>query len=137
MSESLLTDPNVAQLADVEPEQAVVIITSGALQTQGMAVVLSRAMQEQGVQLSILLCDSAAELAVASYQSAEALAPKGMKPEGVLQQIIAAGAYVAVCALYLPNSKYQKEDLREGVSVAQPAQMAQLLRDPKRKVFTF
>ena len=59
------------------------------------------------------------------------------KPEGVLQQIIAAGAYVAVCALYLPNSKYQEEDLREGVSVAQPAQMAQLLRDPKRKVFTF
>ena len=137
MSESLLTDPNVAQLADVEPEQAVVIITSGALQTQGMTMVLSRAMQEQGVQLSILLCDSAAELAVASYQSAEALAPKGMKPEGVLQQIIAAGAYVAVCALYLPNSKYQEEDLREGVSVAQPAQMAQLLRDPKRKVFTF
>ena len=137
MSESLLTDPNVAQLADVEPDQAVVIITSGALQTQGMAVGLARAMQEQGVQLSILLCDSAAELAVASYQSAEALAPKGMKPEGVLQQIIAAGAYVAVCALYLPNSKYQEEDLREGVSVAQPAQMAELLRDPKRKVFTF
>ena len=66
-----------------QPEQLVVIVTSASLQTQGMAMVLSRAMQEQGVQLTMLLCDQAAELAIQSYQSPRALAPKGMKPEGL------------------------------------------------------
>ena len=51
------------------PEQVVVILTSASLQTQGMAMVLSRAMQEQGVQLSILLCDKAGDLAIDGYQS--------------------------------------------------------------------
>ena len=120
-----------------KPEQAVVIVTSASLQTQGMAMVLSRAMQEQGVQLSILLCDQAGDLAIESYQSSAALAPKGMKPEGLLQQIIAAGAEVAVCALYLPNSSYQAQDLRQGISVAQPADMAKMMRDTHSKVFTF
>ena len=119
------------------PERAVVILTSASLQTQGMAMVLSRAMQEQGAQLTILLCDQAGDLAIDGYQSAQALAPKGMKPEGLLQQIIDAGAQVAVCALYLPNSAYKEEDLRAGVSVAQPAEMAKMMRDQHSKVFTF
>lgn len=121
----------------VQQERAVVIVTSASLQTQGMAMVLSRAMQEQGVQLNILLCDKAGDLAIDGFQSAEALAPKGMKPEGLLQQMIAAGADVAVCALYLPNSSYQEQDLRQGVRVAQPAEMAQMMRDKDRKVFNF
>ena len=120
-----------------QPEQAVVIVTSASLQTQGMAMVLSRAMQEQGVQLTMLLCDQAAELAIQSYQRPRALAPTGMKPEGLLQQIIDAGATVAVCALYLPNSSYQEQDLRQGVSVAQPAKMAEMLRCANSKVLTF
>ena len=120
-----------------QPEQLVVIVTSASLQTQGMAMVLSRAMQEQGVQLTMLLCDQAAELAIQSYQSPRALAPKGMKPEGLLQQIIDAGATVAVCALYLPNSSYQEQDLRQGVSLAQPAKMAEILRCANSKVLTF
>ena len=120
-----------------QPEQAVVIVTSASLQTQGMAMMLSRAMQEQGVQLTMLLCDQAAELAIQSYQSPRALAPKGMKPEGLLQQIIDAGATVAVCALYLPNSSYQEQDLRQGVSLAQPAKMAEMLRCANSKVLTF
>ena len=128
---------SAATTAITQPEQAVVIVTSAALQTQGMAMVLSRAMQEQGVELSILLCDQAAELAIQSYQSPSALAPKGMKPEGLLQQIIDAGATVAVCALFLPNSNYQEQDLRQGVSVAQPAKMAEMLRCANSKVITF
>jgi|SRR5690554_1900355 len=141
MSESLGSDLGVlgatAEQAFALQEQAVVIITSASLQTQGMAMVLSRAMQEQGVDLSILLCDKAGELAIESYQSAEALAPKGMKPEGLLQQIIAHGADVAVCALYLPNSIYQAQDLRQGVRIAQPAEMAQMMCSMDTKVFSF
>ena len=132
---------NVVQASNDEcakmPEQAMVILTSAALQTQGMAMVLSRAMQEQGVQLSILLCDKAGDLAINSYQSSQALAPKGMRPEGLLLQLIEAGADVAVCALYLPNSAYQEQDLREGIRIAQPADMALMMRNKNYRVFTF
>ena len=141
MSQSNSPAENIVHASNDEcathPEQAMVILTSAALQTQGMAMVLSRAMQEQGVQLSLLLCDQAGDLAINGYQSAQALAPKGMKPEGLLQQIIDAGADVAVCALYLPNSSYQEQDLRPGISVAQPADIAQKMCDQHTKVFTF
>lgn len=121
----------------VQQKQAVVILTSASLQTQGMAMVLARSMQEQGVQLSILLCDKAGDLAIDCYQSAKELAPKGMKPEGLLQKIIEANAYVAVCALYLPNSTYQEQDLRKGVRVAQPSEITKIMCDRYSKVFTF
>ena len=141
MSQSTSSAESVVQASNDEcanhPEQAVVILTSASLQTQGMAMVLSRAMQEQGVQLTMLLCDQAGDLAITDYQSQQALAPKGMKPEGLLQQIIDAGAEVAVCALYLPNSTYQEQDLRPGISVAQPAEMAKMMRNQHSKVFTF
>ena len=141
MNQSTSPAENIVHASNDEcakyPECAVVILTSASLQTQGMAMVLSRAMQEQGAQLTILLCDQAGDLAIDGYQSSQALAPKGMKPEGLLQQIIDAGAQVAVCALYLPNSAYKEEDLRAGVSVAQPAEMAKMMRDQHSKVFTF
>ncbi|WNK21154.1 hypothetical protein P1P91_05630 [Halomonas piscis] len=118
-------------------EKAMVIVTSDSLQTQGMAMVLSRTMQQQGAELNILLCDQAGDLAIADYQSESALAPKDMKPEGLLQMIMDDGAKVAVCALYLPNSDYQESDLREGVSAAEPGPMAEMMRDPDTKVFHF
>lgn len=45
-------------------DQALVILTSDSLQTQGMAMILSSAMQQQGTSLHILLCDAAGDLAV-------------------------------------------------------------------------
>ena len=45
-------------------DKALVILTSDSLQTQGMAMILSNAMQQQGTELSILLCDAAGDLAV-------------------------------------------------------------------------
>ncbi|HHX35968.1 MAG TPA: hypothetical protein GX719_11940 [Gammaproteobacteria bacterium] len=54
-----------------------------------------------------------------------------------MQKIIEAGAQVAVCALYLPNSSYQEQDLCAGVSVAQPAEMAQMMRNKDSKIFSF
>lgn len=119
------------------PEKAMVIVSSGSLQTQGMAMVLSQAMQAQGVALDILLCDKAGDLAVSSYESESALAPKGMKPEGLMQMMMGKGAKVAVCALYLPNSNYKETDLREGVTVAQPPVMAEMMRSAGVKVFEF
>lgn len=141
MSQSTSPSARVIQPANEalakQQEHALIIVSSASLQTQGMAMVLSRALQEQGVQLNILLCDKAGDLAIDGYKSAKTLAPKDMKPENILQKILEDGAQVAVCALYLPNSAYQEQDLRKGIEVAQPAQVAQMMRYKDSKVFTF
>jgi hypothetical protein len=124
-------------------ERALVILTSDSLQTQGMAMILSNAMQQQGTALSILLCDAAGDLAVEGYASSEPIVtppenPAGqVTPEGILQMLIGNGAQVDVCAIYLPNSEYAQEDLREGVGVAAPCPMAEMMRDPNIPVFSF
>lgn len=124
-------------------DKALVILTSDSLKTQGMAMILSNAMQQQGTDLSILLCDAAGDLAVQGYESAEAINtppsnPAGqVKPEGILGMLIDNGASVDVCAIYLPNTDYEEGDLREGVGVAAPGPMAAMMRDSKIPVFSF
>ncbi|PMR73390.1 hypothetical protein C1H69_17690 [Billgrantia endophytica] len=124
-------------------DKALVILTSDSLQTQGMAMILSNAMQQQGTELSILLCDAAGELAVEGYASAGAIAtppsnPAGqVKPEGILQMLMDNGASVDVCAIYLPNSEHDESDLRTGVGVAAPGPIAEMMRDPAISVFGF
>ncbi|MBS9402933.1 hypothetical protein KG088_04770 [Halomonas sp. TRM85114] len=129
--------------AEEAKDQALVILTSDSLQTQGMAMILSNAMQQQGTDLHILLCDAAGDLAVDGYETAEAINtppsnPAGqVKPEGILQMIMGKGAKVDVCAIYLPNSEYDEDDLIEGVGVAAPGPMAEMMRDPSVAVYTF
>ncbi|MDT8879722.1 hypothetical protein RSO68_09575 [Halomonas saccharevitans] len=128
---------------NMSKDQALVILTSDSLQTQGMAMILSNAMQQQGTDLHILLCDAAGDLAVQGFASAEAINtppsnPAGqVKPEGILGMLMEKGAGVDVCAIYLPNSEYGETDLREGVGVAAPGPMAQMMRDPAIPVYTF
>lgn len=124
-------------------DQALVILTSDSLQTQGMAMILSNAMQQQGTDLHILLCDAAGHLAVQGYESAEAInTPPGnpagqVKPEGMLGMLMDKGASVDVCAIYLPNNDLGESNLREGVGVAAPGPMAQMMRDPSIPVYSF
>ena len=44
---------------------------------------------------------------------------------------------VDVCAIFLPNTDYEESDLRQGVGVAAPGPMAEMMRDPNVPVFTF
>lgn len=124
-------------------ERALVILTSESLQTQGMAMILANAMQQQGTELSLLLCDAAGDIAVEGYASSAPINtppenPAGqVTPEGILQMLIGNGAQVDVCAIYLPNSEYEREDLLEGVGVAAPGPMAEMMRDPSIPVFSF
>lgn len=135
-----LADTSSGNTAD---DKALVTLTSGALQTQGMAMILSNAMQQQGTDLHILLCDAAGDLALQEYTSAEAINtppsnPAGqVKPEGILGMLMEKGASVDVCAIYLPNSEYSNADLREGVGVAAPGPIAQMMRDPAIPVYSF
>ncbi|WP_040481774.1 hypothetical protein, partial [Vreelandella boliviensis] len=124
-------------------DQALVILTSDSLQTQGMAMILSNAMQQQGTNLHILLCDAAGDLAVKEYESSEAINtppsnPAGqVKPEGILSMLLENGANVNVCAIYLPNSENEEDNLLEGVGVAAPGPIAEMMRDPSIPVYSF
>lgn len=117
-------------------KNALVIVNSGSVQTQGMAMVLANAMQAQGTHINILLCDKAGDLALQSTQS-PALKPKGVTPEQLMTKLQKAGAQVDVCALYLPNSEHDQAQLRAGVGVATPDDIAQQMTDISTRVFNF
>nr|WP_298251196.1 hypothetical protein [uncultured Halomonas sp.] len=124
-------------------DKALVILTSDSLETQGMAMILANAMQQQGSDLRVLLCDQAGDLAVEGYQSAEPINtppshPAGqVAPEGILQRLMDNGAQVDVCAIYLPNREYGEGVLRDGIGVAAPGPIAELMRDPAVSISTF
>jgi predicted peroxiredoxin len=124
-----------AQTSGPKTEKALFILTSDSLQTQGMSMVLANAMAKQGTQVNVLLCDKAGDLALKSTTS-EPLKPMGATPEGLMMNLIKGGAQVKVCALYLPNKGASKEDLREGITVASPPDMAAMMGQQETKVIS-
>ncbi|MDY0005282.1 MAG: hypothetical protein RBS22_00565 [Spongiibacteraceae bacterium] len=117
-------------------EEVLVILTSESLQTQGMAMVLSNTMAQQGARVNVLLCDKAGDLALKRY-TASTLKPKEVTPGQMLRGLLKQGGVANVCALYLPNSGYSEDDLIEGVGVAAPPEMGAQMLNPKIRVFTF
>jgi len=117
-------------------DEVLVILSSDSPQTQGMAMVLSNTMAQKGAKVNVLLCDEAGDLALKAYK-AEPLAPKNVTPGQMLRGLMKAGGAVNVCALYLPNSEYSKDDLLDGVGVATPPAMAGQMLDRKMRTFTF
>lgn len=119
-----------------EPQSVTVTLSSGSTMTQGMAMVLANQMQEQNAQVDILLCDEAGKIALKNA-AGETLKPNNVTPTQLLDAAIKKGATASVCALFLPNSGYNPDDLREGVSVARPQDMAAKLLEPNRKHINF
>ena len=117
-------------------EKALILLSSDSLMTQGMAMVLGNAMQGQGVQVDVLLCDAAADLALQDTTS-ELLKPNDVTPEQLMMRLQQNGASVSVCALYLPNSGNSQDALREGVDVATPPAMAEKMMGENTRVFAF
>lgn len=115
------------------------VLTDAAPQTQLMALILTRASMQQDVPVRVLLCDAAGDLALAEPPEAATtpLAPRGLSPHGLLGVLIDAGVTVQVCAIYLPNSPHTAADLRDGVDVATPPEIAALMADPRTRFFTF
>ena len=125
-----------SSLALAEAQPVTLVITEDDTMTQGMALVLANQMQEQGAQVSILLCDQAGDLALKGAKG-EPLKPNNVTPAQLLDGALKKGATASVCALYLPNTGHKPEDLKEGISPAKPADMGRALLEPNRKVFTF
>ncbi|AQU83660.1 MAG: hypothetical protein JJT87_06650 [Halomonas sp.] len=126
-----------------QDDQALIVLTSSSVQTQSMAMILGNAMRQQGTDLHILLCDAAGDLAVEGFMSEEAVNtppsnPAGeVKPEGMLKMLMGEGVGVEVCAIYLPNTDYTEEELLDGVGVAAPGAIAEMMRDPAIPVYSF
>ena len=123
-------------LALAESQPVTLVLTEDDTMTQGIALVLANQMQEQGAQVSILLCDQAGDLALKNA-GGEPLKPNNVTPAQLLDGAIKKGATASVCALYLPNTGHQPEDLKEGIIPAKPAEMGRALLEPNRKAFTF
>ena len=119
-----------------EPQQVTVSLTSASPMSQGMAMVLANQMQEQGAQVDILLCDSAGDMALKDA-TGEVLKPNNVTPVQLLDAAIKQGATASVCALYLPNSGNTPDDLRPGITPANPADMGARLLEPQRKIIGF
>ena len=122
------------------PARLVTVLTAPEPQTQLMAMVLTMQAAQQGVTPHILLCGPAGDLALADApESATAgQPPRGMSPQGLMQQIMAQpGAKVEVCAIYLPGRGEGPEVLIEGVGVAAPPAMAAAIVAEDARVMSF
>ena len=119
-----------------DKQQVTVTLASASTMAQGMAMVLANQMQEQGAQVDILLCDKAGDIALKNAKG-EALKPNDVTPAQLLDGAMKKGATASVCALYLPNTGNTTDDLRDGITAANPATMGASLLKADRKVIGF
>lgn len=133
-----LAAPVPASAQDEVPS-LVTILTAPEPQTQLMAMVLTMQSMQQGADAHVLLCGPAGDIALkeAPAGATAPQEPKGMSPQGLMQKIMASGASVEVCAIYLPNKGLDAAALIDGVSAAQPPVMAGRLLAPNTRIMSF
>lgn len=128
-----------ASAAQAGDDRLVSVVTTPEPQTQLMAMVLTMQAVRRGVPTHVLLCGPGGDLALADPPAAATAPqpPRGMSPQGLLQQIMAAGATVEVCAIYLPGRGATTEALLPGIGVAQPPAMAGAMLGEGTMVWSF
>lgn len=132
---ALLAGPALAE----GPDRLVTVVTAENPQTQLMAMVLSSQALEQGKEVRMLLCGPGGALGLAEPpESATAPQPPlDASPQGLLQAMIGNGATVQVCAIYLPGLDADESVLLDGVTVAQPPEMAGAMLADDTVVWSF
>lgn len=117
----------------------VTVVTAENPQTQLMAMVLTGQAAQQGHPVRVLLCGPGGDMALAEAPEAVTAPqpPRGASPQGLLTQLIAGGATVEVCAIYLPGLGADASVLIEGVGVAQPPAMAAAMAAEGTIVWSF
>jgi predicted peroxiredoxin len=124
------------QTTDASDSGLFVVITSGDAETQMMAMVLATQSLNQGVNVRVLLCSEAGELAV-SGSTSPTFAPANRSPKELLSALIDRGTVVEVCGIFLPNRDYSQEDLLDNVGAASPPEVARFMNSEGVKLFTF
>lgn len=122
-----------------DTSKLVTVVTSGNAQTQLMAMVLTTQALEQGAESHILLCGPGGDLALmdAPETATAGQPPRDASPQAMLQNLMANGATVEVCAIYLPGMGADASVLLDGVGVAQPPAMAAAMMDMSARVWSF
>lgn len=127
-------------LNDTQRKGLNVIVTSAEPQTQMMAMALSMmtiSKHKKGV--NIVLCGPAGRLAEKGVKKVKVLKPDGssVSPSVVLKKLIKLGASVKVCPLYLPNAGKNSSVFIDGVTVANPKQVAADLLNPEYGILSY
>lgn len=123
--------------ASEDAHELFVVVTSENPETQMMAMVLATQSMNQDVPVRILLCSEAGDLALENSDS-PAFKPIDRSPKQLLRGLMANGAQVEVCGIYLPNRpELSADDLIEGIGTAQPPEVAGYMKRPEVRYFSF
>ncbi len=113
-----------------------IVLTSGDAETQMMAMVLATQSLNQDVNIRVLLCSDAGELAIRDSESPQ-FAPANRSPKQLLSGLLEHGVTVEVCGIFLPNREYSSDDLIDGVGAASPPEVAAYMKQEGVRYFTF
>jgi len=113
-----------------------VSVTADDNMTQGMALVLANQAIDRDADVRVLLCGLGGRLAVEG-ETGDSLAPRDVTPQQLLKRLIGEGAKVEICAIFLPNTEYEQDQLIDGVGVAQPGDVAEHMLKRGVHFFTF
>ncbi len=112
------------------------VVTSGAPQTQMVAMSLASQVLSKGRSVRVLLCDEGGDLALHSSRDV-VLKPLDKSPKMLMKNLINNGVKVEVCPFYLANNGKSTLELIDGVGQAAPPDVAEGLLAPGIKLFTF
>ncbi|PLY12307.1 hypothetical protein CVO_01700 [Sulfurimonas sp. CVO] len=132
---AILLSP-LSAAASQSAEKLLLVITTEDSLTQFMAMVLGNQVQAKGADVEILLCGKAGDLAVKGSKEI-LLKPKDVSAQMLMKKMMKGGAKVEICPPYLPNAGKTKADLIDGVSVAQPAKVADTILEKDTKILSY
>ena len=117
-----------------------VMVTSDNAQVQLMSMVLTMQAAQQGANTRVLLCGDAGDMALRDAPNSVTAGqpPKNMSAQGLMKMVMEkTKTQVEVCAIYLPGKGLTQSALIDGVTVADPADVAAVMVDYKTKIASF
>jgi len=113
-----------------------VFITAYDPQIQMMAMSLSMQIKTKGKSVRILLCGPGCELGLKNGKEI-IFKPLDKSPQMILKNMIQTGVKVEICPFYLANSDKTQADIFDGITVANPGIVADVILENGVKLFTF
>ncbi len=112
------------------------LLSAESAESQAFSLVLANQMQASGNAVEVLLCGPAGDIALKAAPAAvtASITPQGASVKVLAERFLKQGGKISVCAIYLPNRKLNPEALIDGVTVANPKQMADKIVDPAIRV---
>lgn len=128
------------QTIKISTPPLLVIVTSDNAQVQLMSMVLTMQSAQQGAATRVLLCGAAGDMALRDAPSSvtSGQPPLNMSAQGLMKMVMEkTKTKVEVCAIYLPGKGLTQSDLIDGVTAADPADVAKVMIDQRTKIASF